>query len=168
MLNKFKKSFAILGVLALAFAFVIPMTTNAQEVIDSGTTTETFTGIDASSENVLLDIDSDNNYDNYYNYSVEDGSGTAMVDSTDYFQQDEDVVVSMGWSGSEVSVTYNYEVFASTDFSGSAQTLMTNTIQDVGSTIFSVLGPILGLAGVLIALFFGFKQLRKWVGGSRS
>jgi len=60
------------------------------------------------------------------------------------------------------------QVSAQVDYSTEAETLMTNTIQDVGSTIFSVLGPILGLAGVLIALFFGFKQLRKWVGGSRS
>lgn len=49
-----------------------------------------------------------------------------------------------------------------------AGSIMSSTMDSVGSVIFSVLAPILGLAGVLIALFFGFKQLRRWVGGSRS
>lgn len=56
---------------------------------------------------------------------------------------------------------------AQEEYATEAETLITDTVQEVGTTIFNVLGPILGLAGVLIALFFGFKQLRRWVGGSR-
>ena len=53
------------------------------------------------------------------------------------------------------------------DYAVEAEGLITDTVAELGSTLFSVLGPILGLVAVLIALFFGVKLIRRWIGGSR-
>ena len=59
------------------------------------------------------------------------------------------------------------ETSPTSDFEGSASGLINDTVSDLGSTLMTLLRPILMLVAVLIALFFGVKLIRRWIGGSR-
>ena len=164
----------LLVALSLVAMVLIPVFgINAQTVAESGTNTETFEEVNSTGEDVTLVTDEADNYDDLFSFSVYNAtSSTELIDSTDYILDGQNVVILADQitTDSTIEVTYNYVIFETSptsDFEGSASGLISDTVSDLGSTLMMLLRPILMLVAVLIALFFGVKLIRKWIGGSR-
>lgn len=54
------------------------------------------------------------------------------------------------------------------DYVASSTALITDLVSDIGSVLFTGLGSVLGIVGVLIGLFFVVKLARNYISGAKS